>query len=76
MPNLARRQLLASLQTSLAALPGTSPEQTFLDALAAAGLKDKPFFTPEEAALVGRALMQRAFDAFQAAPKPELPPEA
>ncbi len=75
MPNLARRQLLANLQASLAALPGVSPEQTFLAAVTDAGLKDKPFFTPEEAAMIGRALMQQALKAFEQAPKPAPPAE-
>lgn len=73
MPNLARRQLLANLQASLAAMPGHDPERVFVAALAAANLKDKPFFTPEEAALVGRALMSQARAAFDQAPKPAAP---
>lgn len=60
MPNIARRQILANLQASLAAMPAADPEATFKAALARAGLKDKPFFTPEETSLVGRAIMEQA----------------
>lgn len=60
MPNIGRRQILANLQASFQAMPDRDPEQVFKSALGAAGLKDKPFFTPEETALVGRAIMERA----------------
>lgn len=60
MPNIARKQILANLQASLAAMPAADPEATFKAALARAGLKDKPFFTPEETSLVGRAIMEQA----------------
>lgn len=67
MPNIARRQLLANLQASLAPTPERDAETELKAALAAAQLKDKPFFTPEETALVGRALMERAQAEMQAA---------
>ena len=60
MPNIGRRQILANLQASLQATPDRNPEAVFKEAVAAAGLKDKPFFTPEETALVARALMEKA----------------
>ncbi len=67
MPNVGRRQILANLQASLSAMPGSDPEQVFKQAVATAGLKDKPFFTPEETARVGRAIMERAQADMQAA---------
>ena len=73
MPNHARRPLLAHQKASLAVMPGLDPEQLLVAALAAAGLKDKPFFTPEETALVGRALMERAYAEAAAFPAPEVP---
>jgi hypothetical protein len=67
MPNIGRSQILANLQASLAAMPGRDPEAVFKEAVVAAGLKDKPFFTPEETALVARAIMEKAQAEAQAA---------
>lgn len=67
MPNIGRRQVLANLQESLKATPSRDPEAVLKEALAAAGLKDKPFFTPEETALVARAIMEKAQAEVQAA---------
>lgn len=67
MPQIGRRSILANLQSSLAALPQQDPESVLKSALQAAGLKDKPFFTPEETALIARALMAQAADQGQAA---------
>lgn len=67
MPQIGKRTILANLKASLAALPQQDPERTLLAAIQAAGLKDKPFYTPEETALIARALMASAAAEGQAA---------
>ncbi|MEB3198422.1 MAG: hypothetical protein VKP62_14575 [Candidatus Sericytochromatia bacterium] len=78
MPLIARRQILTNLQASLAALPGQPPEAVLKAAIAAAGLKDKASYSPEETAQIARAVMARAVNAgeraltgWQAEVKPE-----
>ncbi|MEB3328985.1 MAG: hypothetical protein VKQ33_07115 [Candidatus Sericytochromatia bacterium] len=60
MPQIDRPTLLANLSGSLAALPGQDPEAVLAAAIAAAGLPERPAYSPDETALIARALLARA----------------
>jgi hypothetical protein len=60
VPQIDRPSILANLKGSLAALPSQDPEEVLTAAIAAAGLPDKPTYSPEETAMIARALMARA----------------
>jgi hypothetical protein len=60
VPHIDRPSILANLKDSLAALPGQDPEEVLRAAIAAAGLVDQPSYSPEETAMIARALMARA----------------
>jgi hypothetical protein len=67
VPHIGRSNIIANLQESLAALPGQNPEDVLAAAIAAAGLEDKDAYSPEETALIARALMARAVSEGEAA---------
>lgn len=57
MAFVKRAQVLETLREFA---PDDDPERRFAEALAAARLKDKPHFLPEEVARLGRAMMALA----------------